>query len=119
MAFHPPSYDDIVTSKYATAMPAEWSSIPTAIRYFLSRSRCPRKAGMGACRERAMSASTLAPLLCKWIRRRPQRSFRRAPFPRHSTPAIAGRAAFSIDDQERNRNKHTCRWRKQDWQLAR
>ena len=41
----------------AAATPAEWSSIPIAIRCFLSRSTCPRKPASGACTESTIPAS--------------------------------------------------------------
>src|SRR3954453_11652396 len=34
MPFIPPSYEDIVASKYATAMPAEWQSSSTETRHY-------------------------------------------------------------------------------------
>ena len=39
------------------AMPAEWSSIPSAMLNFLSRSAWPMKPASGACTESAMSGS--------------------------------------------------------------
>ena len=41
----------------ATATPAEWSSIPIAIRCFLSRSTWPRNPASGACTDSAIPAS--------------------------------------------------------------
>ena len=41
----------------ATATPAEWSSIPIAMRCFLSRSTWPMNPASGACTERTIFAS--------------------------------------------------------------
>ena len=52
-----PGWKTTSSAPQATATPAEWSSIPVAMLYFLSRSRWPMKPAIGAWTERATSAS--------------------------------------------------------------
>ena len=52
-----PGWKTTGSAPAALAIPAEWSSIPTAIRCFLSRSTWPMKPAIGACTERAIFAS--------------------------------------------------------------
>ena len=52
-----PGWKTTTSAPAAFAMPAEWSSIPTAMFSFFPRSACPMKPAIGACTERAMSCS--------------------------------------------------------------
>ena len=51
-----PGWKTTTSAPAAFAIPAEWSSIPTAMFSFLPRSACPMKPAIGACTESAMSA---------------------------------------------------------------
>ena len=52
-----PGWKTTASAPAALAMPAEWSSIPTAMFSFLPRSAWPMKPAIGACTDRAMSCS--------------------------------------------------------------
>ena len=51
-----PGWKTTGAAPHAAAIPAEWSSIPTAMLYFLPRSAWPMKPASGACSERAIPA---------------------------------------------------------------
>ena len=51
-----PGWKTTSSAPPACAIPAVWSSIPSARLYFASRSRCPRNAASGACTESAIPA---------------------------------------------------------------
>ena len=52
-----PGWKTTGSAPAALAIPAEWSSIPTAMRCFLSRSTWPMKPAIGACTDRAIFSS--------------------------------------------------------------